>query len=132
MANYQSFKLPKRIANVCFKLQKASKHLHQASSSIGFIEKCMQNHIIPKFATVNGQFTSPAEKSQVERQVMASHRLKHIEKANQASLQSCNLKNELTSQCGPVLGRLLINKAENALISEITKNQEQQDLEDVD
>ena len=81
MANLpSSIHLPKRIANVFFKLLKVTKNLYQSAGSIAFIGKCLHLHVTPNFAVVNGQFTNDEDKFQVERYVMASHLTEHLEK----------------------------------------------------
>ena len=117
--NSSSFKLPQRIANVYFKVQKATKNIHQAASSIGFIEKCLHNHIVPKFAEVNGQFTCDEDKLLVQRQVMKSHLKQHFDKLNTSVSLLSTAKNVLLLLCGDRFGKLLLKRVETTLRKDI-------------
>ena len=110
-----SFHLPKRIANVFFKLQKVSKNLHQSTSSIGFIEKCLYHHITPKFAKINGQFLCEDDRQIAEQQLMVSHIAQHTEKLLRCQAEFDAAKEEVLICCGGFFGKLLLKKVENTL-----------------
>ena len=67
MANLLNFKLPKRITVLHSDLYWLSVKLHKSSSSIGFIKKCLYLNVIPKFATLRGQFLNKNERHAAER-----------------------------------------------------------------
>ena len=111
MANFShSFFLPKQIAGLYFKLLKVSKNLHQAASSIAFIGKCLQLHITPKFASVNGQFVNQEDKTLVERQIMASHMMQHITNLKLAMNTHGSLKQQLAFSCGKMFANMILKR----------------------
>ena len=111
----QHLYLPKRIAGVYFKILKGLKNLHQAASSIGFIGKCLFNHITPKFAVVSGQFINQDDKILVQQQIMATHMMQHVEKLK-ATLDLYHvLEEELISYSGPLFAKIILLRARNQL-----------------
>ena len=122
-----SIKLPKRIANVYFKLQNTSRKLHQAASSIGFIGKCLHNYITPKFASVSGNFLNYEDKESTERHIMATHMIKHLEIMKSCMNDFVSTKNDLKAICGNLLVNLLLKRIYNVsrkerVNSTVTKN----------
>ena len=107
MANLLNFKLPKRIAVLYIDLYWLSVKLHKSSSSIGFIKKCLYLNIIPKFATLRGQFLNKNERHAAERNLLVSHSTKHINDLIQLLLKHRKITDELKSSIGLVLFNML-------------------------
>ena len=107
MANLLNFKLPKRIAVLYNDLYWLSVKLHKSSSSIGFIKKCLYLNVIPKFATLRGQFLSKNERYAAERNLLVSHSTKHINDLKQLLLKHRKITDELKSSIGVLLFNML-------------------------
>ena len=57
MANrFHNNRLPRRIAEIYYRLYKLSLKLHNTASSIGFIRKAIYNQVTPNFVKVQGHF----------------------------------------------------------------------------
>ena len=109
----QHLYLPKRIACVYFKILKVLKNQHQAANGIGFIRKCLHNHITPKFALVKGQFLNQEDRTLVEQQIMATHMMQHIDKLKASMDIYHTLEKELTSYSGPLFAKIILKRARN-------------------
>ena len=103
MANLLNFKLPKRIAVLCNDLYGVLVKLHKSSSSIGFIKKCLYSNVIPKFATLRGQFLSKNERHAAKPNLLISHSTKHINDLKQLLLKHHKIIDELESSIGLLL-----------------------------
>ena len=107
--------LPNHIAEIYIKLKSITTKLHNTSASIAFIKKALFIDVIPKFATVNGQFTNEKDSLAASRKLMKSHLTKHVQDLYNLSIQYNDLKSLLYSNIGIVLGNRLINIAQRSL-----------------
>ena len=83
MANNFSYinKLPRRIAEIYYKLRKEKSKLQRKAADIGFVEKAIINEVTPIFAKVRGAFTSPKDKWSAEKSIMKSNLDNHYKRA---------------------------------------------------
>ena len=115
MAKLKFIKLPKRIANVYFTLLKLSKKIHQSTSSIAFIGKCLSQHITPKFAIVKAQFVGKEDTAEAERHVMTTHLMQHIQNLKFCTEHFEFTMIELENTCGTLFSNLLMKRICNTL-----------------
>ena len=108
MATLLNFKLPKKIAVFYNNLYWLSVKLHESSSSIGFIKKCLYLNVIPKFATLRGQFLNKNERHAAERNLLILHSTKHVNDLKQLLLKHRKRTDEVKSSTGILLFNMLI------------------------
>ena len=100
MANLLNFKLPEKIAVLYSNLYWLSVKLHKSSSGMGFIKKCLHLNVIPRFATLWGQFLSKNERHVTERNLFVSYSAKHINKLKQLFPKQRKTTDEIKSSVG--------------------------------
>ena len=76
---YRSMILPNHVADIYIKLKSITSKLHNTSASIAFIKKVLFIDVIPKFATVNGQFINEKNSLAASRKLMKSHLTKYVQ-----------------------------------------------------
>ena len=109
MGNLLNFTLPKRIEFLYNDLYWLSVKLHKSSSSIGFIKKCLYSNVIPKFATLRGQFLSKNERHAAKPNLLISHSTKHINDLKQLLLKHRQSTDKLKSSTEFLLFDMLVS-----------------------
>ena len=122
-------KLPRQIADKFTELRLLTSKLQKKAASIGFINKCIRNDIIPTFAKLKGQFIKDDDKFKAEKRLLLAHIIQHKTELKELCRLRENSRSKLEETCGGktwlykfVMDRVTISLTKSNTTSLATKN----------